>query len=458
MLVIVINIGNKNYFLDDYKKYFPEKFKNTLKESLFFYQNQIVLKKTIEARETEIRTMTEQALLISLDKIFFKKRDENLKIKIFQSGVTNLVSRRGYIQEYKSDLYFVTGTGKIYFGNLAYDKDIIAMSSIKSNFADIINLEYILKEKSIVNHFLIDEENLYISYTNKVNEKCYNNSIIVGKINNNFINFKVFFKSNQCLSNFFNYSSSGRLVNFDNENLILSTGDFDPYSENDPFSQDDADLRGKILKINKLNGKYEILSKGHRNPNGLFYDKSNKIIFSSDHGPKNGDEINAQKLEDNKIYNFGWPISSYGEHYDAKNLKKISIFKSSDIEDSKYTTEEKYKKQPLFKSHAQKGFTEPIIVWKNQSIAPTQVISIYDDSKKEFHLYLGSLGNADELHKSIHYMHLDKNFKVLDNQSIKLNERIRDIIFVKEINSLLLFLEESSSLAFIKLEKNYKIK
>ena len=173
MLVIVINIGNKNYFLDDYKKYFPEKFKNTLKESLFVYQNQIVLKKTIEARETQIRTMTEQALLISLDKIFFKKRDENLKIKIFQSGVTNLVSRRGYIQEYKSDLYFVTGTGKIYFGNLAYDKDIIAMSSIKSNFADIINLEYILKEKSIVNHFLIDDENLYISYTNKVNEKCY---------------------------------------------------------------------------------------------------------------------------------------------------------------------------------------------------------------------------------------------------------------------------------------------
>jgi hypothetical protein len=445
--------------LNNYKKYFPEKLKDTLKETLFVYQNQLILKKTIEEQRVQAKRIKEQALLISFDKLFFKKRiTEDSKIKIFESGVTNLISRRGYLQEYNGVLYFITGTGKFYFGNLTDNKDIITMSSIKSNFAEIINFEYILEIKSVVNHFLIDGENLYVSYTNKINDRCYNNSIIVGKINSNFINFKNFFKSNQCLSDFFNYSSGGRLENFDSENLIFSTGDFDPYSDNIPYSQQDDDLRGKILKINKLNGKYEILSKGHRNPEGLFYDKSNKIIFSSDHGPKNGDEINAQKLEENKIYNFGWPISSYGEHYNANDQKKISIFKSSNTEDDRFKLDVKYKKQPLYKSHSQKGFIEPIVVWKNQSIAPTQILSIYDNLKKEFHLYIGSLGDSDEPHKSIHYINLDKNFNILDNQSIKLNERVRDMIFIKEINSLLLYLEESSSLAFIKLEENYKIK
>lgn len=459
MLAISINIGNKNYFLDDYKKYFSEKLKKTLKESIFVYQNQLVLKKIIESRESEIKTIKEQALLISLDKIFFKKqKTENSKIKIFKSGTTNLISARGYIQEYNGFLYFITGTGKIYFGNLTYDKDIIIMSSIKSNFIEIVNLDYLLNEKNIVNHFLVDKENLYISFTSKINEQCYNNSIVVGKINNNLINFENFFKSEQCLSNFFNFSSSGRLENFDNENIIFSTGDFDPYSDNDSFSQQKDDLRGKILKINKLNGKYEILSIGHRNPGGLFYDKSNKIIFSSDHGAKNGDEINAQKIENYKVYNFGWPIASYSEHYDLENLKNLNIFKSSTFVYNKHKIEEKYKKQPLLKSHSQKGFVEPIITWKNQSVAPTQVISIYDDLKKEFNLYFGSLGNTEELHKSLHYINFDTNFKILDNQSIKLNERVRDMIFIKEINSLLLYLEESSSLAFVKLDDNYKIK
>jgi|TARA_B110000971_G_C19909594_1_gene453877 hypothetical protein len=42
---------------------------------------------------------------------------------------------------------------------------------------------------------------------------------------------------------------------------MLSTGGFDPYSLNDPFTQLDKDLRGKVLNINKITKKYEIVSK-----------------------------------------------------------------------------------------------------------------------------------------------------------------------------------------------------
>ena len=41
----------------------------------------------------------------------------------------------------------------------------------------------------------------------------------------------------------------------------------------------------------------------------------------SDHGPLGGDEINRLNFESDDEYtitNFGWPISSYGEHYPGK--------------------------------------------------------------------------------------------------------------------------------------------
>ena len=52
---------------------------------------------------------------------------------------------------------------------------------------------------------------------------------------------------------------------------------------------------GKILKINKNNGEYSIVSKGHRNIQGMYFDDKNKIILSTEHGPKGGDEVNINK-------------------------------------------------------------------------------------------------------------------------------------------------------------------
>ena len=50
---------------------------------------------------------------------------------------------------------------------------------------------------------------------------------------------------------------------------------------------------------------------GHRNPQGLFYDKKSNIIFSTEHGPQGGDEINVDiSPDDGKIKNYGWAISS----------------------------------------------------------------------------------------------------------------------------------------------------
>lgn len=55
----------------------------------------------------------------------------------------------------------------------------------------------------------------------------------------------------------------------------------------------------------------EIWSYGHRNPQGLLYDSKNDNLWSIEHGPRGGDEINLVK----KGRNYGWPVISYGKEY-----------------------------------------------------------------------------------------------------------------------------------------------
>ena len=61
--------------------------------------------------------------------------------------------------------------------------------------------------------------------------------------------------------------------------------------------------------------KTKIISMGHRNPQGLFFDNKKNIVFSTEHGPAGGDEININFQTDDSIPNFGWDISSYGIEY-----------------------------------------------------------------------------------------------------------------------------------------------
>ncbi len=62
----------------------------------------------------------------------------------------------------------------------------------------------------------------------------------------------------------------------------------------------------------KQNGiRAEIWSYGHRNPQGLTYDDLTGNLWSIEHGPRGGDEINLIL----KGRNYGWPVISYGKEY-----------------------------------------------------------------------------------------------------------------------------------------------
>lgn len=98
--------------------------------------------------------------------------------------------------------------------------------------------------------------------------------------------------------------NGSRLLIIDNK-IFISTGDANTTSS----AQTAGSLNGKILRLN-LDGSIPAdnpvagnpyWSWGHRNPQGLVY--ANGILYSSEHGPSNDDEINIIE----KGRNYGWP-------------------------------------------------------------------------------------------------------------------------------------------------------
>ncbi|MEZ4701423.1 MAG: PQQ-dependent sugar dehydrogenase [Rhodothermales bacterium] len=55
-----------------------------------------------------------------------------------------------------------------------------------------------------------------------------------------------------------------------------------------------------------------IWSYGHRNPQGLQWNRVTGTLWNTEHGPQGGDELNHVR----KGLNFGWPVISYGINYD----------------------------------------------------------------------------------------------------------------------------------------------
>jgi glucose/arabinose dehydrogenase len=79
--------------------------------------------------------------------------------------------------------------------------------------------------------------------------------------------------------------------------LYITTGD----SESPSLSQDKNSMAGKILRVDG-NGKVEVYSYGHRNPQGLDWDASGQL-YSTEHGASMHDEVNLIKQGNN----YGWP-------------------------------------------------------------------------------------------------------------------------------------------------------
>lgn len=317
-----------------------------------------------------------------------------------------------YIDVSNKDLILATVKGKFL---LLKDSNINKKIKIPNNLKK-------LNATHLMDIELIDKY-IYASFRHEPpNSKCSYFFLVKAKFNEKFLNFEKFFNPDRCSVN--NYGGRISAGNFKGkEGIILTTGATG--EEERSFAQDPNSHLGKILFFSFEGGNYEIISQGHRNPQGLYVEDN--LILATEHGPYGGDEINYIKGGGN----YGWPTSSYGEKY--KYFEKIH--NKSDFG---------YKK-----SHKEYGFIEPIFTFV-PSIGISEIIKIPNNFSKYWqnNFFITSLNGV-----SLYRAEFNEEYsKVKYIEKIIVLERVRDIKYLNSKNMFVLSLETTGQLGFLSIE------
>lgn len=171
---------------------------------------------------------------------------------------------------------------------------------------------------------------IYFSYASSTGDGDGGNTTIARAKLNSFklTNIEVLYKAEPNSRRGQHFGS--RLVFDKNGQLYFTIGDRGNRDEN---PQDITRDCGKVYRINddgsipndnpfinKENAKKAIYSFGHRNPQGMTAHPKTGEIWTHEHGPKGGDEINI--ISSGK--NYGWPIISYGVNYSGTKFTDIT--------------------------------------------------------------------------------------------------------------------------------------
>lgn len=123
----------------------------------------------------------------------------------------------------------------------------------------------------------------------------------------------------------------GSRLTFDNQGyLYISSGDRGNRDVNPQRLDRDAgkihriNSDGSIPKDNPFVGQKDanpsIYSYGHRNPQGMEKHPVTGDIWTHEHGPKGGDEVNIIQPG----ANYGWPVISYGVNYSGTSFTELT--------------------------------------------------------------------------------------------------------------------------------------
>jgi hypothetical protein len=462
----------------------PLKIKSFLKETIFYLPNLQNENKLQAARIEELKNLRKHAVALwylagdagfqKISAYFLKK--ENIKtkyndyqIKLFSLPFhnhgkmdaailyTKLLKPVAYLEQTKDNIFLASGNGIFFYFEKERVKNLVAnqnlllkyndleLKTIKTNIRDLINnKKFNYEGYPGIRDLMILDDKIYVSYNNTPTLECYNTTIMVSELNLTNLNFSEFFTYDECVSKEnkkfqsngapATWSGGGKMFPFKNNKILYTIGEYNDRTR----AQDKQSMFGKIFSIDLQKKSHQLISMGHRNPQGLFYSEKNDVIISTEHGPKGGDEININQNPtsgNEKVKNFGWPISSYGVHYDGIDRKEA----------------------PLYKSHKDHGFIEPIKYFV-PSIAITEIIKIPKTFNSNFlnDFFVGSMGSfVGEGDLSIHHIRFDQDFNKIEFEDvIPLRQRIRDLIFLEKQDTVVLILENTPAIAFLKNSKN----
>jgi len=171
---------------------------------------------------------------------------------------------------------------------------------------------------------------IYLSYSkpNTNNDSEATTAIFRAKLNDNRLEEgKDIFIAKPYVSTRHHYGSR---IEFDREGyLYFSVGDRGRRDDHPQYLTNDC---GKIHRIKEdgsipednpfakdKNAESSIYSYGHRNPQGVAMNPVSGQIWTHEHGPKGGDEVNIIEAGNN----YGWPVISYGINYSGTRFTDL---------------------------------------------------------------------------------------------------------------------------------------
>lgn len=350
-----------------------------------------------------------------------------------------------YLNIHEGALLMVRADGGVIIVDIAKISDLVSFDTSKpngreipslkahtipSNIQDFVSLSLLNTMPFGIKGSSIHGDDLYVSYIREVRDGCFNTSLLRAKFNRDFLEFKSFFTYDECIEKYNDYgeftasASGGKLVRY-GDHYFFTIGAY----RYRPKAQDLESMFGKVVRLTKDGDFDGFASLGHRNPQGLFADKKRGILLSSEHGPRGGDEINIISPKASNV-NYGWPISSYGEHY------------SGDFKPE----------APLHKNHKDYGFIEPVRYFV-PSVAPSEIISIPKEffNVEESFYALATMGYytiAKHGSHSIIFFKIE-NGALTEEWSLPMGERVRDIVYSKTHNAIFMFLGNTGTIGVL---------
>ncbi len=420
IFIIILAVFVKLNFYKFYSIYFTHKYNYT--------------KNIIEGKNLKLLEIMDD------NKIFFEKDEYKFqKFPLEKYGVffkKKYIHRPvGYFDVYMDRIIFVSYDGTIFYSN--------NIDEIKNNNNLIfkkfktINLDLEFDEEDNqpyrnikIRDILIDDDKLYLvtnGRTKLSNDNYYGSTnILYGNINLNSFSIKIkkFYSPDEKIFNIGDWAhSGGRLVKYKNSSFLLAVPDYALKIDSESFAKlikSDESIIGKILLIK--DGKSKTFSYGHRNPQGLFYDQENDLIFETEHGPTGGDEINLIKYKKN----YGWPDATYGAKIQGLNK---------------------------FRNHKKNGYVEPLKYWWPANCAQSEIIKVdknFNYNWKKYTLISACLSGSKNQGESIYRWEFDpKKEKLIKKNKYYIGDRIRDIKYLKEKKIILMLLENQKSLVLI---------